>query len=317
MNRPALIRSRLRITILTFPITSIIAMALLLSTPGVSSARGWLGVSVQDLTSELKEAMDLTATSGALVSDVVPDGPADRAGIRARDVILSVDGHSVEDGNRLVNLLENRDSGQRIDLVVQRGDDKMAVPVVLGDSRLPAQPRIGSPVPPRMGGNPMRDSFARGGGGSRIGVRVHDIDEFLAPYFRVEPGRGVVVLDVEDDSPAAEAGVRPGDVIRRFNGQETGSAGELQEIVRELNPGDDWKAEALRDGQPLEFRGRIERGWQWPSRFGDTRWESNRPDDGGPDRADRRTMQRLQREVDRLRSRIEDLERRLERSLRR
>ena len=279
-----------------------------------------MGVSVQDLTAELREAMNLTARSGALISDVVPDGPADNAGLRARDVIVRIDDKTIEGAGDVVELIRGEEPGKvvRIDVLRSDGEEKNF------NVRLQEQPSD-RPSPKSLDEEPnpgaefdavpdpglgLIRAFAQPG--SRLGIQVSPLDENLAPYFKTEPGKGVLVLKVDPKGPGAEAGIRSGDVLESINQQAISDVGDLRRELRSLRPGDDWRIEALRDGRSMEFRGRIEKGWDWPSRLGEFRLPRFDRDTGsGSILLPRERMRQLEREMRELREKVRELEHRL------
>jgi serine protease Do len=297
----------------------VIGVSLALSTLAAADAaraRAWLGVSVQDVTAELREAMDLTARSGALVSEVIPDSPADDAGILVRDVIIRFDETTVEDADDLVSGLRSQDPGDGVEIVLLRAGEERKVRVELAEpegGEIRREYRFGPgsgdaprpPVPP----NPPMPGFA---GGPQIGVVVHPLDQNLAGYFHTEPGEGVLVLRVEPESPASKAGLIAGDVIRRFNGEPVSDSADLRRQVQRLEPGDDWKASVLREGKETEVEGRMERGWRSPAEMGDFQMPIPDLGAGGPV-SERRQMRRLERELDELRAKLRELEQEVDR----
>ncbi len=305
---------------------------LFVALPAVVAARGWLGISVQDLTPELREAMDLTARSGALVSDIASGSPADRAGLRTRDVIVRIDDSPVEVSKDLIGRLEEKDPGDRVHLTLMRGGGEEEVDATLG-SRPEGEPenqrdqeeREKQIIIRRHGPKESAAGWDFFRGGSLLGVEAHGLDENLAGYFHVEPGRGVLILRIEDDSPAAKAGLLPGDVITRINGESVSDVDDLRREARRLNPGDDWKADVVRKGQKIELTGRMERGWRAPAMPGGLRF-FGRDDQGqgqgqgegegegeGWSVLDRRQMRRLERQMEELREQIRELEGKIER----
>lgn len=289
-------------------------LTLLLAVPWIgqgAAARAWLGVSVQDVTPELTEAMELASSGGALISDVAAGGPADEAGLRTRDVIIRLDGEKVESSQDLVDRLQEKEAGEEVALVYVRGEAQHTVEVTLGEPEEATRRAPLAPGKPWAPGWPVDiPSLA----GPQIGVAAHPLDEHLAPYFRVRAGQGILILRVEPGSPADKAGVLSGDVIESFNGTQLAEVADLRRAVRRLEPGDDWKARLIREGKPIEINGRLERGWQSPSQRSVREWRRLRPPaiDEGPMPRERRLMQRLEREMEKLRDRIHDLEQELD-----
>ncbi|MFW5875514.1 MAG: Do family serine endopeptidase [Myxococcota bacterium] len=164
-------------------------------------ARGWLGVAIQDVDPRLAKALDLGTTEGVVVADVVPGGPADEAGMRRGDVILSLDGDSVTSAGHLRNEVALKGAGAEMALEVLRGDERQRLGVTLGE----APQEGGAPAAP--GGSPSPPSLE--------GLTVAPLDQRARARFGIPDSvrTGVVVAEVEQGSPAMEAGIREGDVI--------------------------------------------------------------------------------------------------------
>jgi S1-C subfamily serine protease len=294
---------------LALPLAGLIAIASI--APGAGLARGWIGVSVQDIDPSLREAMALPLTSGALVSDIVPNSPADRAGVCARDVIVRVGKTSVEESDDLIAALREMNPGDEIELSILRGGDQLMKRIVLAER--PA--REGSPEPmaaPREGRKDLPTLPDGARERRHLGVRVHPLDPHLARYFNVRPGKGLLVLSVASGSPADRAGVLPGDILLSFNGEQLSEPRDLRQGVLRLGSGDGWKSNAIREGKEREFRGRVEPSPQGRLRQRllrpSIRFEMNREEGliSG-----RREIKRLEREMQRLRERVKLLETRI------
>ena len=158
--------------------------------------RGWLGVSIQPLTPELAESFGLEMVSGALVNQVLAGSPAEKAGVKRGDVLLTYDGKPVRGVRELQLLVANTPAGSKIELVVLRQGKRLTLPVIIAAQ----QP------PPAAAAAPSQDQEKRQG----LGLTV-------AP---AAGGAGVQVETVDPDSAAAAAGVHPGDIILAINQQE-------------------------------------------------------------------------------------------------
>ncbi len=290
----------------------LLPILLAFSLPGVASARGWLGVSVQDITPELFEAMELSVRSGALVSEVVPDSPAEEAGLMPRDVILRVNDTEVEYAEELVEMFRGMEHGDTVRLTISRDGEERVIETELGIYR---QGRVDR-RPWRAPSAKPKEPFRRGAPlirGPHLGVHVYTLDENLAAYFSAEPQDGLLVLKVEPGSSAEEAGIHSGDLLSRFNGREMASPADLRRIVGRLQPGDGWTIEGLRDGKRVEFEGRFDRGAFSETLTGIRSWLSEHRNSESPAWAERQ-LRRLNRELDRLRNEVRDLERKIERN---
>jgi serine protease Do len=175
--------------------------------------RGLLGVTVQGVTSDLAKSLGLNEVRGALVSAVQPDSPASLAGVERGDVIVEFEGRPVSDSNNLRNMVARTQPGSKATLQVVRNGRPQALTVTLAE--LPAQ---GSEAAEPAGGEQ----------GGRFGMAVEPVTPDLARRMGLGNARGVVVNQVTPASPASEAGIRPGDVIKEVNHKPVVSAAELQ-----------------------------------------------------------------------------------------
>ena len=167
--------------------------------------RGWLGVAIQNISPEMLDAFQLDDANGALVSAIVADAPADKAGLKQGDVIVGFDGSKVDDSSALPGLVAVISPGTKVEVEVIRNGERLTIPVTLGELEEDEAARIASLEP--------------SGVEELLGLQVEAIDEDMARELRIDDESGVVVTDVADHSPAAEAGIRPGDVIREVNRQ--------------------------------------------------------------------------------------------------
>ena len=167
-----------------------------------SSQKGWLGVSIQDITSEMKKAMVLDSRDGALVSDVVKKSPADSAGLKEKDVIVQFDGKKIGDASDLTEAVGETKPGTKVDVVVVRKGEKKTIGVVVGKQK---SAFTAIAVGPRG-----RSNFTFFGGQSMQGMSLRQLNEQLAQYFGVTEGSGVLVWEVAKGSAAEKAGVKAG-----------------------------------------------------------------------------------------------------------
>jgi serine protease Do len=159
--------------------------------------RGWLGVAIQTITADLAEAFNLPDRHGALVSQVSPDSPADQAGLERGDVIVRFDEQEVEDMTSLPSLVAVTPIGKRVEVEVLRNGKRKQLTVEIGKLEDPQQVA----------------ALDKNSGLSALGLEVQNSTATLRQRFGIERKDGVVVTSVEPGSPAAEADLRPGDVI--------------------------------------------------------------------------------------------------------
>jgi serine protease Do len=183
--------------------------------------RGYLGVNIQSVTPDLADAMKLEVRRGALVADVVSGGPADRAGIRRGDVIVSYDGKKVEDSHDLPNAV-----------AATPVDKEVTVTVVRGGKERDIVAKIGKLEPEEAAGEESRLP-AHG----KWGLQLQDLNPQIARQLGLKSDHGVVVVNVQPGSPADEASIQPGDVILEVNRQPVKSAKEVKEEVGKVGEG--------------------------------------------------------------------------------
>ncbi len=186
-------------------------------------ARGWLGVSIQPLTSELASSFGHEDTHGALVSDVVSDTPAAKAGLEAGDIITRVDHRVVSSPRELVNTIAEHEPGERVSVTVERGGSTRTLDVTLGER--PGQAELAMSAP------------AADAGGGTLGLRVQPMTAELAEQLGVSGTTGLIVTEVQPGSLAAEAGLRPEDIILEAGRQPVTSAAELSAAARNADKG--------------------------------------------------------------------------------
>ncbi len=171
--------------------------------------RGWLGVSIQEVTSELAEEFGVRNLKGALVSRVMKGSPADKAGIRQGDVILQFNGKEVEDTGHLRNMVSQTPLASKVKIRLLRQKKDLEVEVVV--SELPKKLADASPSPDEESGN-------REEGSALAGLVVRELTPELAGQFGLDENeKGVVIVKTDPDSKAYEAGIRPGDIILQLN----------------------------------------------------------------------------------------------------
>jgi membrane-associated protease RseP (regulator of RpoE activity) len=168
--------------------------------------KGWLGVAIQDITSQMEKAMDLKSHDGALVGEVERKSPAEAAGIKEGDIIVQFAGKNIEDANDLQNAVADSKPESKVSVVVMRKGDKKTLDVVVGKQA--SKTRVMTMATPR-GGN--FNVFV--GGQNYQGMSLRELNEQLGQYFGVSDGKGVLVWEVEKGSAAEKAGVKAGDVI--------------------------------------------------------------------------------------------------------
>jgi len=164
--------------------------------------RSFLGIYMQDINEDLYETLDLNTRNGAIVSDIVEDSPADKAGFEEGDVIVKFENKDISNGSELKNLVSSTEPGSRVKIEIFRGEKKKNLYVVLEE-------RTGEEI----ASLPKNDY-------SELGLSLRNPSESLTEQFDLDVDdfsniQGVIVVDVQEESPAQKAGIVEGDIITR------------------------------------------------------------------------------------------------------
>ena len=206
----------------------------------------FLGIYMEDLDKEMIEKLDYPKSTGVLITGIVDDSPAEEAGLEEHDVIYSIAGDKVKDSKELGKLIGSKEPGDKIKVVAYRDGKKKTFNLALGEKKtayvtididdygdiaekacIKTLGKGGNVWITSGGGN-----FSVYGGRGRMGVKLHELDADLAPYFKVKEDEGVLVVKVIEDSPAEEAGIKAGDVIVKIGEEEIE---EIDDVFEALN----------------------------------------------------------------------------------
>lgn len=197
--------------------------------------RGMLGVQVQNVTPELAQSFGLAEPKGALVAEVNPGTPAEKAGIQRGDIIIEFNGHPIQEMNELPRMVAEIAPGTPATVKVLRDGKektfKLTVTELSEERQAQAQPEEGEENP--------------------LGLVVKDLNQALAQRLRLRETKGVVVLQVEQGSAAADAGLRPGDLLLELNGQAVEKVKDYQEIMAKVKKGTAARFLIKRQGRTL------------------------------------------------------------------
>lgn len=201
--------------------------------------RPWLGATLQEVTPDIAESLGLKRPAGALVANVSPNSPASQAGLRPGDVIVAIDGQSVEDPKAFEFRFVTRPLGSKAQLTIERAGRTVSTTVTL--EAAPEAPREEVVIR-------SRSPFA--------GVKVANLSPALAEELRLDPtAEGVVIVEVASGSTADVLGFRPGDIVAAVNNERIAKSRDLERVAAKAAP--QWDITIVRGGRQINvtFRG--------------------------------------------------------------
>jgi serine protease Do len=217
---------------------------------------GQIGVTIHDSDSG----------AGVVVDEVREGSPAEKAGLKEKDVIVDFDGERVRSTKQFSRLVDETARGRAVKMIVQRSGQRMTVdvtpearqfgrvvPVPMERFRMPELPKM--PAMPDMREFdrrvlPEMEIYTSRAG--RLGVQLEDVQDQLAEYFGVKGG--ALVTSVAKDTPAARAGIKAGDVITKVNGEPTEDTSDVRRGLRRIEAGKEFQVDVTRDRKPLSMK---------------------------------------------------------------
>jgi len=199
--------------------------------------RGWLGVQIQALTDDMARTYRMKDNRGALISDVTSDSPAEKAGLKADDVVVGVDGKGIEDNSDLSRYIASKSPGTTVSLRVLRGAAEQTIAVTLGTF-------------------PEETADADEGAGHRgqLGMTLRNLTPDMADRLELpRTSKGVVVTAVEAGDAAEEAGLARGDVIVSVNGSAIASVSDFEREIDRARPDGVARLRVRRQGGEYSF----------------------------------------------------------------
>ncbi len=183
--------------------------------------RGWLGVLVQQITPEIAEGLGLSEPKGALVSDVTPGSPAEKAGIKRQDIITEFNGQKINDMQGLPRLVATTPPGTQVQLRFLRNGKEQTANLKLAE---------------------LPEEVAKAGGTGQeieqnLGLIVQEINPQIQKRLRIEDSQGVIITDVASGSLAEEAGLRAGDIVLEINKKQIRNLDDYRKAVDSLKQG--------------------------------------------------------------------------------
>jgi serine protease Do len=179
---------------------------------------GWLGVTVQDLSEDLAKHFGLPDKNGVLVAKILEKSPAQKAGMKETDIIKQFDDKPINSVRELLSIVGNTEVGRKVKVLVIREKKLLTLEVEIGERPQDLEQIAQQGVP----------------SGNWRGLEVEDLSSDKVKRFRIEENKGVVVVDVQPNSPADEAGIISGDVISEINRQTVKNISDYEKITRVL-----------------------------------------------------------------------------------
>ncbi|MFZ3207598.1 MAG: DegQ family serine endoprotease [Geobacteraceae bacterium] len=196
--------------------------------------RGWLGVLIQPITEELAKSFNLEGENGALIAEVVKDGPAEKAGLKSGDIVLEFDGKKIHEMNELSRLVADTTPDKEVDIVLLREGKQTTVKATIDRMK-----------------DPETESKAASDA-NRLGMVLHELTKEMIARLGLKEATGVVVTEVKPGSPAGEAGIVRGEIIVEVNGKRITTMAEYDKAVAAQKKGTFIRLR-LRHGESYRF----------------------------------------------------------------
>ncbi len=184
--------------------------------------RGWLGVAIQDLNGDMAEYYGVEDKKGVFVADVFEGDPADRAGIKAKDIILEVNGEKIKTSRQLTSMIAGIPVGESASIKILRDGKEQTVKVKIAKR---SEEKLAARAQPREEA-------------AEFGIRVSDLTPEIMQRFNMDESSGVIVIHIEEGGKGDDAGVRVGDIIKEINRRSVKNTGDYEAILNQLSSGE-------------------------------------------------------------------------------
>jgi serine protease Do len=226
---------------------------------------GFLGIYPEEITRENMGRYNLREARGVGISKVSEGSPAEKAGLKKDDVVLRFNGEEVTSVRKLDRLVSEVAPDHTARLTISRNGGEQELSVTLGQRKdfanafvFPRDGDAGKLLEGNLNGAPGAFALALGSS-RRIGVSTNTLTKQLADYFGIAGGKGVLISSVREDSPAAKAGLKAGDVITEVDGEKIDEVGDLSRSINRKSDGD-VTLTIMRDRSQLTIRVTPEKG---------------------------------------------------------
>ena len=243
------------------------------ATPGDSQVsenkeepKGWLGVMLKQVKKKIAGKTDIEESKGAYVSDVIDDSPADKAGIEAGDIIIAFDNIEIDDPSDLTDAMRETKPGDMAKVTILRGDKQMTMDVKLGESKGRKKVIVKKiRMPQAAKGLALKKRYQNQAKNMRFhaspdmiwhsrglyGFQLETLNEQLGEYFGAPEGEGVLIKKVVEDSDAAKAGFKAGDVIIKAGKKTVEETGDFKHVLGAYDAGENIPVQILRKGKKM------------------------------------------------------------------
>ncbi|MBC6439207.1 MAG: DegQ family serine endoprotease [Rhodospirillales bacterium] len=187
--------------------------------------RGWLGVRIQSITPDIAEAFGLPNSEGALVASLTPDGPAENAGLEAGDVITNFNGTPITEMRELPRAVAETDVGREVEVIAIRNGEEMTFSVVLGELEAFEEQLV-------SGLGSEEDDTRKPVSNEMLGMTIRPVTPEIAQQLGRSPNKpGLIVTEVQSGSPAARAGIQPGDMVLEVGKVQVETVQQVSDLI--------------------------------------------------------------------------------------
>jgi len=189
--------------------------------------RGWIGVRIQQVDDAIAESLGIGRARGALIAGVNDDGPAAKAGMKTGDVVVKFDGHDIKEMRDLPKIVADTAVDKSVEMVVLRDGKEKTIKITLG--------RLEDGEKPKLASISKEEPAKVAAPKNTLGLGLSAITDEMRKKYKIKPNaKGVVVTSVDNNSPVADRGIRPGDVILEFQHEMLATPADMQKRIDAL-----------------------------------------------------------------------------------
>ena len=223
--------------------------------------RGWLGLTIAEVTADKAKELKLPAERGVLLTEVEADSPAAKAGLKPNDVVTEYNGERMEGAAQFRRLVRETPAGRSVQLTVWREGRAQSISVQLGSFHDHFHGHVRAFTPRDFDFHfemPEVDGRFLVSRTPTLGISAEDLSGQFGSYFGAPDGEGILVREVKAGTPAEKAGLKAGDVITKVDGERVHNVGELREKLREKREKKTVKLAVLRKGTEMSLDVAVE-----------------------------------------------------------